>query len=488
MHPYARILNEMGHSSMKTWQRDYSTAAIRKWLPDLTYPPYHKHDVNFISQAEISRMYQSIEKKEINNSSWNVPTAKENSHQMSPASLLNYNRKLTKGSKFSSSSLGFINYKSKNNKASNSKNKRSTSDTLIITEENWIQQISFKIKSIFTDVHTKIRSYSTNMLDLYPLKNEKILISNNIILSSSKDCGSKSSIRQKIQAFCEQHKKSLKKMGKDDVCKKKDNCCATEKKKNENMCGKKEKHVISCKREENSCSSTKNSCKSKRNDTCNKKDPCKQNKNNNCGTKKEQFCTKRQEDPCKGEEEIRNNSCSRNKKDPCELEELSQTLQDIFKHEYRYIKKDENLNDMQENNTCKEEKPDCSETRKINPCHQKKNDCSPVKKLATNFHRCDDQHIEESNLSYYDRPSNDDYFPQGEEYEDEIGTDDQQLKTEKKTPNKKSSHSNDKYNNFDSTMLKFENNENINRGPLTRFVTLHFLNTKLTRNENNAED
>lgn len=385
---------------MKTWQKDYSTAVIRKWLPDLTYPPFHKHDVNFISQAEISRMYRSIEKKEINNSSCNVPTAKENSHQMSSASVLNYNRKLTKGSmrRFSSSSLSFINYKSKNNEALNSNKKRTTSDTLIITEDNWIQQISFKIKSIFTDVHAKIRSYSTNMLDLYRLQNEKILISNvisnNISLFSSKEnCGSKSSIRQKIQAFCEQHKKSLKKMGKDDVCKKKENCCTTEKKKKENMCGKKANHVVSCKREENSCG-RKDPCKPKRNDTCNKKDPCKQKKNDTCnkkpkkndfcGTKKEQPCTKRHEDPCQ-HEEIMKPECRRNNKDPCELQELSKTLQDIFKHEYRYIKKNGNdFNNEHETDTCNEEihvkKPDCPEIRKVDPCHKKKDECSPVKK------------------------------------------------------------------------------------------------------------
>lgn len=84
-------------------------------------------------------------------------------------------------------------------------------------------------------------------------------------------------------------------------------------------------------------------------------------------------------------------------------------------------------------------------------------------KYATNFHRCDDNHFEESTLSYSDRPGNDDYFPQGEEYEDEIGTDDQQLGG-RNTLSKKSSHSNNEYDNFDSTMLMFENNKSVNRG------------------------
>lgn len=61
-------------------------------------------------------------------------------------------------------------------------------------------------------------------------------------------------------------------------------------------------------------------------------------------------------------------------------------------------------------------------------------------KHATNFHRCDDHHLEESSkLSYCDKPGNDDYFPLGEEYEDEIGINDQQL-GEKQTLSKKSSY------------------------------------------------
>ncbi|XP_072743403.1 uncharacterized protein [Anoplolepis gracilipes] len=77
-------------------------------------------------------------------------------------------------------------------------------------------------------------------------------------------------------------------------------------------------------------------------------------------------------------------------------------------------------------------------------------ECGTIKH-ATNFHRCDDHHFEESKLLYSDRLGNDDYFPQGEEYEDEIGTDDHQL-GEKKTLSKKSSHFNDEYDNFDSAV------------------------------------
>lgn len=67
----------------------------------------------------------------------------------------------------------------------------------------------------------------------------------------------------------------------------------------------------------------------------------------------------------------------------------------------------------------------------------------------------------------------DDYFPQGEEYEDEIGTDEHQKC--KRTLSKKPLRFENEYNNLEPTVLVFENNKCINRGPLTRFVTrVHF--------------
>ncbi|KMQ95627.1 sex-regulated protein janus-a [Lasius niger] len=126
---------------------------------------------------------------------------------------------------------------------------------------------------------------------------------------------------------------------------------------------------------------------------------------------------------------------------------------------------------QQEKDICKNKKkeeikkPDCSEIKKIKPCEKK--ECPTVEKAP------------ESTLSYGDRPGNDDYFPQGEEYEDEIGTDDHQLGG--RNTLSKESQSNNEYDNFDSTMLMFENNKSVNRGPLTRFVTyIHSLSTEST--------
>lgn len=102
------------------------------------------------------------------------------------------------------------------------------------------------------------------------------------------------------------------------------------------------------------------------------------------------------------------------------------------------------------------------------------------KHFTTDLRHCGDHEFEESKLSYSDRQGNDDYFPQGEEYEEEIGTDDYQLdKTTSKTPSKKPSHLNDEYDNFEPAMLVFESNKCINGDSLTRFITrVHFPNVE----------
>lgn len=93
--------------------------------------------------------------------------------------------------------------------------------------------------------------------------------------------------------------------------------------------------------------------------------------------------------------------------------------------------------------------------------------------VIDNFRHCSESEFEESKLPH-DKQGNDDYFPQGEEYEEEIGIDDHQLG--KKTPRqKKPPRSEDAYDNFEPTMLMFENNNYLNGGPLTRFITrVHF--------------
>jgi len=455
----------MGYSSMTIWQRDYSTAVIHKWFPNLMCSPFH--DIHYILQRKIDRL---IKKKKINNSSWNIPIAKQNNHQMLPASLLKYNKNLTKGLmrkfrnispniktrgrtekstnywmipevllsnkpkllhdiyshiKFSSFSLNCINYKDKNNLevAFNSNNKKKTSNTLnIIEEENWIQQISFKIKSIFTNVYAKIRSYST--LDLYYSENmfatnEKILvfdiISNNIILFASKDCESKTSFRKKIEAFCAKQKKSLrKKVDKDDICKKRETSCITSERKcqkREKMCEKKkidcskrgkrtckEQKVVSCKRKKSSCEKDVRDCHKTRK-MKSQEDRCKQKKNDTSRTKdlcKKQHCMEQEQtshkekDLCKKEkkEEIKKLNCSKIKKiKPCEKKEknyTSRTKENLCTEQQ--MKQEQISDKRQEIDLCKKkkkeeiEKSDCSDSKikKIKPCEKK--ECPPVKK------------------------------------------------------------------------------------------------------------
>lgn len=94
--------------------------------------------------------------------------------------------------------------------------------------------------------------------------------------------------------------------------------------------------------------------------------------------------------------------------------------------------------------------------------------------LVTDSRHCSESEFEESKMPY-DKQVNDDYFPQGEEYEEEIGIDDHQIGN--KTPRKKPPRSEDVYDNFEPTILMFENSNYFNGGPLTRFITrVHFSN------------
>ncbi|KYM98264.1 hypothetical protein ALC62_11028 [Cyphomyrmex costatus] len=101
-------------------------------------------------------------------------------------------------------------------------------------------------------------------------------------------------------------------------------------------------------------------------------------------------------------------------------------------------------------------------------------DCSNSSFLhfVTDLRYCSDCEFKESDESKestltYD--ANDDYFPQGEEYEEEIGIDDYQIG--KKKPSKEPPIIDDEYDNFEPTMLLFENNKYVNGDPLTRFIT-----------------
>lgn len=451
---------------MTIWQRDYSTIVIHKRFPNLMCSPFY--DINFILQAKIDRF---IKKKKINNSSRNISIAKENHHQMLPTSLLKYNKKLTKGLvrkfrnifpniktlgrmkksinywvipeallnnkfklshdiysdiKFFSFSLNCINYKDKNNLeviAFNSNNEKITgNNTLnIIEEENWIQQTSFKIKSILMNVCAKTRSYSTTTLDVYYSENmfamnEKISVSdiifNNIILFGSKDCDSKTSFREKIQAFCAKQKKSLrKKVDKDDICKKRETSCITSERKcqkREKMCEKKkidcskrekrtckEQKIISCEKKKSPCEKDVHDCHKIRKVKF-QEDRCKQKKND----------TSRTKDLCKKQHCMKQEQTSHKEKDPCKKEKK----EEIKKPDYPEIKiiticeekekidtfrtkkdlcteqqvKQEQISKRQEIDLCKEkkkeeiEKSDCSKIKEFKPCEKK--ECPPVKK------------------------------------------------------------------------------------------------------------
>ncbi|XP_067211168.1 uncharacterized protein [Linepithema humile] len=100
---------------------------------------------------------------------------------------------------------------------------------------------------------------------------------------------------------------------------------------------------------------------------------------------------------------------------------------------------------------------------------------SPHEHFDSNFRRCDDRQFDESK-PLYDKQLHDDYFPQGDEYEEEIGTGDHQLGKKSKKPPR----SDDEYDNFKPIILMFENDKCVSGGPLTKLIThVHFPNTGL---------
>ncbi|XP_011063395.1 PREDICTED: uncharacterized protein LOC105151402 [Acromyrmex echinatior] len=654
---YARVLGETSSSNMETWQRDYAVP-IRKWFFDLTYPSFQEYDLNFIPEAKIAKKDRSIKKtRKIEHLSYSAFVAKENNHQLLPTFLLNHGEKPArrlmkkfrndsilpnrdarcKGTEkstdwsisavllnnklrllheiygriiFPLSSLNFINYKRENNREVGSFNRDSetTDDTLnVVEQENWIRRTCSKIKSILPDLQAKIRFHSTTASDSYCSENIFVvnqvisfsdIISNAILFTSRDDEADKSraGIRRKIEEFCMQRKKTLKKNKENDMCKKREKLYE----KRDRECQKKEKKTACTgkikwagkKQNAVSCNKKKSSCNEKYPRDCHipceaeiQEDPCKPKKDT-CRTK---------EDPCERKVEIREDPC-KPKKDICKTEEDPCAGPHSFKQEqtpYKLhdaspcrldvpkikedpcagphsTKQEQTCYELHDASPCrldkkkdikkKEEikKPDCSQIKYVDPCEKKT--CPPVKKpqpenltvkiskseiiaerresssmtsavkitgsgkpiesnrIQTNrdflsiinscqqftginfvkdfqqdfnstvnhkdcsdfsfLHKhfvahpcyCSNQsdEFEESKLSY------DDYFPQGEEYEDEIGIDEQQLDKKIKKPSKEPPIVDDEYDNFEP-MLLFENNKYVNGGPLTRFITrVHF--------------
>ncbi|XP_067211163.1 putative autophagy-related protein 11 isoform X1 [Linepithema humile] len=321
----------------------------------------------------------------------------------------------------------YFSIKCKNNDilvALNRNSKAITGDTLnTVEEENWIQRISCKIKSILPDLHAKIRSRSTTVLNLYYSENifavnESIPISeviSNRIFFASKDCDSKSSIRRKIEEFCIQRKKSFrKKADKDDICKKRERSCKTAEKKcqkKEKTCGKKE---IDCsKRRKQTCEEQRKvSCKKRKGldkdvRDCRKtremkpqEEPSKEYKDCDTSKTKEDFCQRQrrveqtqtscaksatikqtEKDICKKSEEDEyqrsydeNDKCTKEKKRRKEEDEKASC-----KQKQKETCQEKKKTDCEEEK--KSKKSECSEIRKIDLC--KKKECPPVTKAPS---------------------------------------------------------------------------------------------------------
>ncbi|KAG5307153.1 JANA protein, partial [Acromyrmex insinuator] len=618
---YARVLGETSSSNMETWQRDYAVP-IRKWFFDLTYPSFQEYDLNFIPEAKIAKKDRSIKKtRKIEHLSYSAFVAKENNHQLLPTFLLNHGEKPArrlmkkfrndsilpnrdarcKGTEkstdwsisavllnnklrllheiygriiFPLSSLNFINYKRENNREVGSFNRDSetTDDTLnVVEQENWIRRTCSKIKSILPDLQAKIRFHSTTASDSYCSENIFVvnqvisfsdIISNAILFTSRDDEADKSrtGIRRKIEEFCMQRKKTLKKNKENDMCKKREKLYE----KRDRECQKKEKKTACTgkikwagkKQNAVSCNKKKSSCNEKYPRDCHipceaeiQEDPCKPKKDtyvpkikeDPCAgphsTKQEQTCyelhdaspcrldkkkdiKKKEEikkpdcsqikyvDPCKKKEEIKKPDCSQIKYvDPCEKKTCPPVKKPQPENLTMKISKSEIIAERRESSSMtsavkitgsgKPIESNRIQTNRdflsiINSCQQftginfvkdfqqdfnstvNHKDCSDFSFLHKHFvaHPCycsnQSDEFEESKLSY------DDYFPQGEEYEDEIGIDEQQLDKKIKKPSKEPPIVDDEYDNFEP-MLLFENNKYVNGGPLTRFITrVHF--------------
>ncbi|KYM98263.1 Sex-regulated protein janus-A, partial [Cyphomyrmex costatus] len=497
MRLYARVLSETGSSNMKTWQRDYATIPICKWFSDLTYPSFQEYDLNFIPEAKFAKKHRSIEKtRKIRHLSCSALVAKENDHQLLPTSLFNRGKKPArlmkkfrnvsilpnievrcKGAekstdwsiphtevllnnklrllheiygriKFPLSSLNFINYKRENNGeviSVNCDSETMTDDTLnVVEQENWIQRTCSKIKSILLNLHAKIRFHSTTASDSYCLENIFVvnqvipfsdIISNNILFAS-KDFEvdkPKAGIRRKIQEYCMQRKRTLKKnRAKNDICKRREKSCGKMEdkyQKREKICEKKKtdcsgrikwagkrQNVVSCKRRKSSCDKkyTRDCRKPRERKVEIQEDPCKPKKDDIPRTEKD-LCREQprerkvevQKAPCKKEKD----DTSRTEADPCskshslkqeqtcyELHDASpcrlEKKRDIKKKDgYELhdtspcrLEKKKDIKTKEEPEKKKEikkkeeiKKPDCSEIKKVDPCEKKP--CPTVKKL-----------------------------------------------------------------------------------------------------------
>ncbi|KYM76362.1 hypothetical protein ALC53_13389 [Atta colombica] len=324
---------------------------------------------------------------------------------------------------FPLSSLNFINYKRENNREVDSFNHDSetmTDDTLnVVEQENWIRRTCSKIKSILPDLQAKIRFHSTTHSDSYCSENIFVvnqvpffdIISNNAILFAKdyKADKQKVGIRRKIQEFCMQRKRTLKKnIENNDFCNKKEESC--EEREIEHKCQNREKRKIKCtgkkqnvlsyKGRNNSCNKKysrnwRKSCEPKaeiQEDPCKpkkdipriEKDPCHEQPRERKEEIQEDLCKKKKDDPCK----IKEDPC-KTKEDPCKTkEDPCKTKEDFYKIKEDPCKTKEDpcrISNIFEQEQTYYELHDISPCRKKNDIKKKeeikKPECRPVKKL-----------------------------------------------------------------------------------------------------------
>lgn len=321
------------------------------------------------------------------------------------------------------SSINYINYKSNNNGivALNHNSEKMSHD--IAEEENWIERASSKFKSILSDLHAKMRRRSTTVSDSCYSENvvavnEAILVSDVLsdgtILFAPKDCDSKSSIRSKIEEFCAQRKKFLRRrVEEDDICKKRERSCKTAEKKYQG------REKI-CLRKGTDCSERKRqTCQKRRKLSCERRTSSYDKEGSpDCRETRKEVSRQR---PCKGHKipfdrikkescagdhsaESRRTSCEQQwlKKDSCEKSDESRYQRSSCRKHKKRAKDKECKEDTgaregalckggkgrrrcenRKKMTCKEKKGEedrgCPSIKEIKPCSKK--ECPPVTKV-----------------------------------------------------------------------------------------------------------
>ncbi|XP_014476604.1 PREDICTED: uncharacterized protein LOC106745481 [Dinoponera quadriceps] len=392
----------------------------------------------------------------------------------------------------------------------------------VVKGETGTQRTWFGEESVLSNSHAQIRSRSTTILDSHhrgniPVVNEALAVpvydappARTVLFTSKEFCDSKSNIRRKLEKICAALSRLRKRKDKDDICEKRQKSCSTAEEtcqerreacegrstdcsaRCEQACGKQTTVLCSggkssscgvkddrdvCETRKEKCSQKRSWCKGNNNcgakvDPCKKKAPCNDSKKDTCGKTKEERCGKR---------ENRHTMCKDKKKKVCfDIKKARPQPKEEECPPLR-LKTESSDGRFRERGTIGERREGSSPParsavelsvngRSIERGESEANR-GPLYTIASSRRRYDSRQPEEPGLSCGDRSSNDNYFPQGEDFEDEIVRDDHR-NTSERTREKEPRQFDDESDNFAPTLLMLRNDEGrVGGDALTRFIT-----------------